>query len=458
MKIRAKKVIGIPFLPIEEMGIILYKISLDVAYITIICTVFGYYNNFKLDVNIIRYAESWVLCLALILLTPRKKSIISYYLLMQLVIMIIPMLSIYGLHYRSRYFLYLVCGVHMLQCFIGSFFGNKCRPTVTKNGKNAALVVLLFLLFLTLGITFLQFGIPDMRALDFNRVYEVRAENQASGILNYLSFWLIQVILPVLLLEALMKKKFGAAILVGAVVLYFYLIFAHKSWFFSAFFIAGVYFFVRKGWFVKGICLGMPAMVFLLNGLYACSSKFLMLVSLFIRRVLFVPADIKFEYYDFFSKGEKLFFSEGQIGKLFGMESPYNQKAALIIGDRIGSSGGSANTGYLAYAYADLGTVGVILFGVLLVVLLKFLDSITRKESFVFNFSVLSLGFFSLNDQALLTRLLTGGMALMMLILVLRSEPKRRKISCSKDGGNISAAMDENEKNNYITCHSKCSL
>lgn len=443
MKTKIKKVIGIPFLPIEKMGLILYRISLDFAYITIICTVFGYNKNFKLDVNIIRYVESWIFCLGLILVTPRKKSITSYYLLMQLVIMIMPMLSIYGLHHRSRYFLYLVCGVHMMQCFIGRFFWNKCRPTVTKNGKNAALVVLFFLLFLTLGITFLQFGIPDMRALDFNRVYEVRAENQASGILNYFSFWLIQVILPILLLEAIMKKKIGVAILVGAVVLYFYLTFAHKSWFFSAFFIIGVYYFTKKGWFVKGICLGMPAMVFLLNGLYACSSKFLMLVSLFIRRVLFVPADIKFEYYDFFSKGEKLFFSEGQIGKLFGIESPYTQKTALIIGDRIGSPGASANTGYLAYAYADLGTVGVILFGVLLVVLLKFLDSITRKESFVFNFSVLSLGFFSLNDQALLTRLLTGGMALMMLILVLRNEPKIRKVFYKMDGGSISAAMDE---------------
>lgn len=57
------------------------------------------------------------------------------------------------------------------------------------------------------------------------------------------------------------------------------------------------------------------------------------IASLFIRRLLFLPAQIKFYWYEFFSQNPFiLYYLQGIIGKIFGIRNPYPVDAAKVIG------------------------------------------------------------------------------------------------------------------------------
>ena len=413
---------------IEDIGLILYKICLDIIYVFFICDEFGYYSFFKIDFDLMHFFEAWVLYIGLIALTSRKKSITTYYLLIQLVLTIVPMLVVYGLSNKSRYFTYLICIAHGLQCILGSWMDFKLKPVVMiKQGSLVNRFIMIVLMGITVYLTVRKFGIPDFRALKFSGslIYEVRAQNMTSGILSYLIFWFFHVILPVGIIHGIVKRKKTQIAVLGVVALFLYLTYAHKSWLLSTFFIVAVYISLKFKIFTRVCCIGMPILVIGTMLCYKCSSRFIGLPSLFVRRLLILPASIKYEYYNFFSNKGKLFFSEGMIGKVFGMKSMYEKEIALLIGEEMGMPGASCNTGYMADAYANLGTVGVILFAFFLLVILKGLDSVLKKEDFMVNFSILSYSLFALNDGALLTLLLTGGLALLILMLVLERSNKQ---------------------------------
>lgn len=408
------------------LGMIVYKIVLDIAYLWFICGIYGYYKNFKIDIVFIKYIESWFLYLGLIVTTPRKKrTIVSYYLVMQLCIMIAPMLSMYGLGNRSRNFIYMVSATHFLQCFLDRYINWNSKVRIEK-GNRISWILIAMLVSITFLFTIPMKGIPNLSALDFSNVYEIRAENVMNFPLNYLLPCLFSVVIPIILVYSLENRKYWLLFLSGMIILYFYLVYAHKSWFFSFFMIIIVYLLIKRELFIGGISWGMSFMVIgLLLGL-SFSEKFLTPCSLFIRRVLFLPADIKYEYYSFFASRDKLHFSEGLIGKIFGMEPPYNKPITYIIGDYMNQEGSSCNTGYLADGYANLGIIGIFLAGILLLILLKLFDAVSQENMFYPNFAILVYNLYGLNDGALLTKMLTGGLGVALILLYFQYQGKGR--------------------------------
>ena len=421
---------------IENVSLIFYKIVLDLVYVFFICDEYRYHLTFKVDFDFVRFTEGWILCILLISLLPRKKTITSNYLLMQFVITIVPMLVIYGLYERSRYFIYLICAVHGLQCVLEKVVKVRLVSSTTLlQGRAVNKNVIVLITASVLILTLVEFGLPTFQSFNVTNVYEIRAEKAVSGILAYFLFWFINAILPMVLVYSMSKKRKIIFLLFSALTLFLYLTYAHKSWLFSIFFVIAIYIVSKLDLYRKACCIAFPVLISFCMLCYEFNKKLLALPSMFVRRVLFVPADIKFEYFDFFQHREKLLFSEGMIGKIFRMEPRYNKEIALIIGDELGELGSSCNTGYLADAYANLGTLGVVLFALLLFVILKSLDLILNKEHVDVNFSVLSYSLFTLNDGALLTRLLTGGLALLIVMLILERNRSQEKgeVSGTKD-------------------------
>lgn len=406
------------------LGMVIYKIALDIAYLWFICGIYGYYKNFKIDIVCIKFLESWLLYFGLIVTTPRKKqTITSCYLVMQLCIMIAPMLSMYGLGNRSRNFIYIVSATHLLQCFLDKYIKGSSEMII-KKGKKISWIMVIILICIAFLLTFSMKGIPGTAALDFSNVYEIRSENVMKFPLNYLLPCLFSVVIPIILVYSLEYRKYWLLFLLGVITLYFYLTYAHKSWFFSFFMIIIVYLFIKRDLFIAGISWGMPIMVSgLLLGLFF-SEKFLIPCSLFIRRVLFLPADIKFEYYSFFVSRDKLHFSEGLVGKIFGMKPLYNKAITYIIGDYMKQEGSSCNTGYLADGYANLGITGVFLTGILLLIVLKLFDAVSQGDMFYLNFVILVYSLYGLNDGALLTKMLTGGLGVALILLYFQYQGK----------------------------------
>ena len=139
--------------------------------------------------------------------------------------------------------------------------------------------------------------------------------------------------------------------------------------------------------------------------------------SLFVR-LIFEPAKIKFQYFDFFNNNSKLLYSEGLIGKLFGLNYPYSQPIGFVIFNYFEPLGRSnSNTGYIAYAFANAGLLGMIVMSILFALILLILDGLVGKRNFSKFLSLLMYPMILLNDGDLLTILLTGGLFLMIAIL-----------------------------------------
>lgn len=412
----------------EILGLLFYKIVLDIGFATFCCGVYSYVSTFYIDISVLKMIESWGLYFVLISLTKRnKKTVSAYYMLLQLVLMIAPMLTIYGLSNRPRIFLYSVCCAHCMQCILLEHMPN-FKITYFKDGKRVIHISCMFFSIVTIAMILKKYGFPGFEALDNSRVYEIRAKNAMFFPLSYFVPWLISVIIPFILVYALEKKKYVHITGVFFLILFVYLTFAHKSYFFSIFLVLAVYYFLKKGWFVKGVCMGIPLGVAGSLLIYSMNKNLLIVPSLIVRRVLIVPADIKFAYYEFFSEIPKLYFSEGIIGRLFGLEYPYQESSARMIGNYMGD-GSSANGGYFADAYANMGILGIFIMGFILILLLKMIDSVSKSECMVrLNFCIIVFLLYRLNDGALLTTLLTGGMMFAILFFIISNERKSQEM------------------------------
>lgn len=139
------------------------------------------------------------------------------------------------------------------------------------------------------------------------------------------------------------------------------------------------------------------------------------LIALMVVRQLTLPAIISYKYYDFFSSNKKLHFSEGLLGKIFSIESPYNIRAAYIIS---GSIGNHENTGFLADAYSNGGIIAMIMMCSLFLIILLYVDSISRNSKKGYMYTALMVyQIIILNDASLLTTILTGGLSILLVIM-----------------------------------------
>ena len=138
--------------------------------------------------------------------------------------------------------------------------------------------------------------------------------------------------------------------------------------------------------------------------------------TLIVRRVLYVPAFLNYQYYDFFSVREKDMWRTGILGKL-GFESPYGgTKISHLIGKQMGYPEMGANNGLFSDAYANFGIWGILFFPFLLVMFVKIMDSFTRGidvKLLILPIIATVLGFMS---SFFTTLLLTHGLLLLLLL------------------------------------------
>lgn len=135
-----------------------------------------------------------------------------------------------------------------------------------------------------------------------------------------------------------------------------------------------------------------------------------------IRRTLFVPATIKFAYYDYFSQNELLHFADNTIGHLLNIQSPYELEAPKIIAEYLGVPNSHCNTGYWGDAYANFGIFGVVIFSIIVIWLLICIEKLTKRISQQIVIPIVTVMVYNLNDSALFTWILGGGGALMIFM------------------------------------------
>ena len=129
-----------------------------------------------------------------------------------------------------------------------------------------------------------------------------------------------------------------------------------------------------------------------------------------------------------------MFFSEGLIGKLFGLHYPYDDAIGFVITRHLNGidAVSNSNTGVIADSFSQLGVPGIVIIAILMGAIILFIKKICIYTPSYCITAMFFYPIFMWNDNPLLTNLLTNGLVLDIALLilvegVLRSRTLREK-------------------------------
>lgn len=404
------------------LSIFLYKIFLDVSYYFVISPLWEY-AGLNLNLNYLKLVESYLLLFVILILMPKSKVKLSNIMLWLLILLsYIPMLTLFALKDESRIFMYAATGFWLFVFLLLEFFSLVSIPPLKEIQSTIIRYLIFFSLFLVvLLMIYKYYGI----SFNFNLaiVYEIRKVYKEAGIplAGYLFNWMAYVVNPFFFVLFLTKRKWLPVILITVLQLLLFSATGHKSYFFILPFILCLMWIVTKKNPLFYFSSGLTAIIILSMLSYWLIND-IWVSSLFTRRVLFVPAQLSFLYYDFFSNNSYTFLSQHRIFRIF-LDYPYHLAPPHLIGEvYFNAPDMSANNGIYADAYMNFGFVGFVLWGFLLAIILKLIDSFSKNKKITVTIAIISMPSLTLVNSALLTSLLTHGLLLALFLLYLLSK------------------------------------
>lgn len=296
---------------------------------------------------------------------------------------------------------------------------------VSDNCRRWLMPVLAVLALLPFAFTF---GLPsDLSVLSMDeRIYEVRqlASQRGNLITSYLQGPLCKVLFPMLVIMGLsnLRRQWWMA-LVGVVgMVYLFLVNPEKSILFSVMVVLLCYPFddyrVKAGVFLYAL-LTLVFVSVLLNLL----TGNIMVESIIVRRLFFIPALVSDAYFAFFDKTPVL-LSHSVLGAAF--EYPYAVEPSRLIGEMMYARNTiNCNTGIIADGFMNFGHVGALCFVALTALVIRFLCACSCDSRY---FGLLFLLVFTSLNSALLTTMLTHGGWCLLLACMFLIPPRRAAV------------------------------
>lgn len=404
------------------LSILILHICLDLSYYFVIAPNFSY-AGFNLNPDLLKFIESVFLTVLIAAILPwRIKKPSDFLINLLFMFPVLPTLSFYWLGSAERVYTYM-----LVVSFIIISIIIRIVPIVKlsrlKGGKRIGLavsfigvvVVLVFLLYRG-GLRFFNLSILN--------VYSFRREVGAVinvGLFSYINTWAFKVLNPALISWSLYQRRYGLFVLFTGLQVIFFGISSHKSVLFYPLVIIAVFILMRRFEKVHIFPLALSGAI-AVTALIALIFKQMLPASLLIRRVLFVPAQLNYAYYDFFSSKGFVYMSNSILSSFidYPFAYPPPQMISLHLQGHINTW---MNNGFLATSYMHFGFWGMIIFSFIVGFLLAIVDSLSKDRlPLWFSISLVVVPFFSLFTSAdLTTALLTHGLGLSLLILWLFS-------------------------------------
>lgn len=256
--------------------------------------------------------------------------------------------------------------------------------------------------------------------LDSELIYDtrLRAREMSSTLTNYAYFTLSRVVAPIMILYGLKNRNLLMVILGLISLLYMFLATGHRSVLLSSIFIIGFYILsVKYELISKALLIGVLIVV--------ATSLFIRIAlgvddleSLFVRRLLMLPAMLNSHYFEYF-RDAPLYYSSSFLSSFIDYEGEL--PPAFLIGEYyFGNVYTRANNGYISDGYMNLGLLGVVIHVIVVAVLLRILCSGRISNRY---YGILFMFFYSIHGSALSISLIThGGLLLIILSLTVLSE------------------------------------
>lgn len=406
------------------LGMLAFKFACDAGYLWLTTQD---PVSYPLDFSLGKYLLGLFCCLVLFFLMPHdEKRASSFFLYFLFLFQIVPITASYALSNRATEYYFVLIVAYAFCILLTSYFGNKKqlqRSTVfTKTVAFGYAGIMLLVLLLLVR----RYGMPSLSALNIYNVYDLRG----SGVFslgkyeNYLFTWTTAVILPAGIALTLTKRKYLFACILCGIMLLLYLYSAHKTFLFSIPLVFICTLWSKRKHFYKELftilCFGYLLLVLLLWFSPILKDTIQRVFSLLARRVMYVPANNKFHYFDYFTNHPKMGIG-GIIPRwLFYVPNyyeniPYSYEISAIYYNLPKMN---SNTGFLAEGFmrfGHMGTIGILLF---FAVILKFIDRFQKRAGYSLAIGIFIYQIYSLADAHLLDSLVLGPWMLLMLILL----------------------------------------
>lgn len=396
------------------MLILIYKVALDLAYIFFINKIY-YYEGYNFDFVPVKIIESFIMTFLVTASLPndeRRPSTIAINTLN--IIMIIPLLSLYAYKNESRMYFYSIIFSFLIIVFFVRFAPKiKFRLKTSINSFiNCGLIIMGILVY---GDLLLFNGFPSLDLLNFSNVYLVRGTvDYGFEIMKYLVPWQASIINVFFMVNFYMNKEKKKFFFMVALQILIYLITSHKTYFFYPVIVPALIYFINKGKFIYGSIVGMISVIVLSVMSYYFQLTNI-LGAMFVNRTLFLPAQISFQYHEYFSENGFVMLSHSFLSVFF--DKPiYDVHPIRIIGS-VYYNDNWPNTGFLGDAYMNFGYIGMILFSLFFALLLVVIDSISNTDKKrLLSSAMVVLFMLTLTNGALFTSLLNGGILIYIII------------------------------------------
>lgn len=348
---------------------LVYKLIMDYAILYPLQKYSGGWYECALDPNFEKWQISMVLAFFMFLVIPKKDGASSLVVQLSLLYIVVPLLSVYALKNGSTAYMLMVSASFLV---VEMAVSQIRFPSLEKDSASSfnvnglILGVLGAVTAVYMGGMLLTQGIPSLAAFDLSGIYEVRSSVQISGLLSSLMSPMAKGVVPFFLALALLQKRYGLALFCLALETAIFLWTGHKSFLFLGCIVFAVILFYRPN---RNLLICVLFVLFVA----ACTfSYWLVLVpgleifiwpfSLFVRRALFIPAVLKFSYYDYFERGDNPLNLLGTLFSPFAYgPDPVRGYEYEIGGLYTGSYSTYANTGMYGEEIASFGLVGVVL-------------------------------------------------------------------------------------------------
>jgi len=249
-------------------------------------------------------------------------------------------------------------------------------------------------------------------------VYDVREQflEHLAPFMGYLVPWQGSVINPALMLLGF-KRRSPLVVLLGlGLQLFLFSMTGFRSFLLLPALLVGLMLIGRRRHLTAVALTGVLSVVAIALGIYAWLDL-AVVPALLVDRVIVIPAEIHYWYYDFFGTHGQAPLQLSQSVLSAVTSAYYSAPIAEVIGWKYMGSAASANVGVFGDAFANFGFPGCFIFALLFSLLLKSVDAAGRTTDPRIAAALVGMPAFQLVNSGLLTTILTHGLGLTIIAL-----------------------------------------
>lgn len=350
----------------------LFKVTLDIAYLTYLSDAYAthFLTAFQVNFSVLQYIESFFWLGAVLLLvkfSSRSAGGIAFF--TAIVFLLAPLASMYGMDSeRTRDALVLAVVAILIAHLVSVLVvGPRVKISLVKSGERYLVFLSFLLIAVFLAVAVLSGALFQMN-FDIDKVYDFRTELGAKvdvGVLTYTNLWTQKVFTPLLLALGLQRKSMWLIAFALTMHLIYFGVTQHRMHLFAPLLVFGAYALYRREFtFARGFILVSVAV--LVVNLMVTLLELEVLGALIIRRAFFVGASVAYTWVEYFADNPKVFFADKLLASIVQNEYS-NTNLPMFMGDymREGLDIGF-NVGVVGAGFAQLGILGVILYGALI--------------------------------------------------------------------------------------------